>query len=450
MEFYFYKICAILIGSSTLFLAYFSKRIVGIWLNPGSIFSLFWGVYILVPLTVVWDVPINPFSILYIIIFILLFIIPASLFNWKAAIKMNANKNEISIFSSRYFFYIFISFSTLSLLGCIMGMKIQGIPFSLNIIKLAGAYASKRYAGELTSTFYSQIGIFMAYPTAIVGGLIWNMSHGAKKQGILLISFAPSIFVMLMQSSKGMLFLALSLFIGAILVGKIYKNEFNIFNIKTFRYWLIYFLLLLPLVVTSFFSRGLHSIKDKHILINKLLKYILSYSSGHLYAFSDWFSDRYFNDGLFDYVQQEFEMGFYTFMSIFRLFGEHRAIPMGIYEEQFHHGYFIKTNIYTAFRGLVVDFTLIGSLIFSLVLGYIINLSFFLLLKSTKNIISISFFIFFCGFCYQSYIISIFTWTSITANIFFICFVLFFVINYDSFFLLETLKTPLLNNSREK
>lgn len=174
----------------------------------------------------------------------------------------------------------------------------------------------------------------------------------------------------------------------------------------------------------TFVARGLQTVTDPNIIIDRIVLYSISYSSGHLYAFSDWFSDRYAEASIFPHIQEEVTFGFYSLMSFFKLLGDDREVRTGIYDV-YYESLHLKTNIYTAFRGMITDFSLLGSLVIALVLGFICNFFFYRLLCCRNNPFYIVFFIFFVGFTYQTYVISTFTW--ITIPVVFVVSTLFFL-----------------------
>ena len=227
----------------------------------------------------------------------------------------------------------------------------------------------------------------------------------------------PSILVMLLQSAKGLFFLSSAFFAGSWLVTRIFQNDFRFPQISLFQ-GIAAFLVLSTFVITSFISRI-------GVDFNTLRFYIASYSSGHLYAFSDWFSHRYFEiySGN-NYEQLNLEGGFYTFMAFFKAFGDSRNVPIGIYDEFFEIPGLLQTNIYTVFRGLISDFGLFGSLIFATFVGLVSNAVFYVLFANKHSPLAIVFFIYSVGFLYQTYIVSSLSWLSIPVSFFLTIFIL--------------------------
>jgi len=407
LELLFYKIAALLFSLLIAVNAYCAKRIVGVWINPVSLFSLFWTLYTVLPLLVGWPLMINPLSVFYIYLVNLALLASLFLFDWKYALIANSNKPfAAKIFAHRYWTVAFSALGIVSPLMMLKGMGAQGFSLSsdMNLLEFAGTYANARYTSELEKNIFSQLGLLLAYPLAAIGGLLWPIKKGGTKFFIIAASFFPSLISMLLQSSKGHLFLSAAIFFGGVLITRLYDKKYTIFTTKAVYNTLRVLVILSPIVIISFLSRGLqnYSFEDALPIVGR---YLAGYSSGHLYAFSDWFSDRYLNFSIQSYYQEDLTAGFYTFMSLFQLFGDERYVPLGIYDEFFQHDY-MKTNIYTIFRGLLIDFGLVGSLLFVLVAGASVNFFFYRLLVDKRNSLAIALFIYFLAIAYQSYIIS--------------------------------------------
>ena len=103
---------------------------------------------------------------------------------------------------------------------------------------------------------------------------------------------------MLLQSAKGLFFFSIFLFFGGMLVSRVYNKNYTLVGFKDFRFLLLYGLLILPILIFSFLSRGIYQLDDTALMINRLRYYLVTYSSVHLPAFSDWFSERYFANAL--------------------------------------------------------------------------------------------------------------------------------------------------------
>lgn len=383
----------------------------GVWFHPAPLLSASWVVYTSIPLMVGVGYPFNPAGLAYITVFILLFASSTFLFKWTPALqKCECIRLRAEILSSRFLTYTFWLLIILSLSLHALDVVLQGFSLSADILTIGGQYAERRYTGTLNVNTYAKIALLASFQSAIIGGIIFGRRktlHG--KIFVLTIAFLPSSAVMLLQSAKGLFFLSAAYFIGGWLVTRAYENDFHIPRIP-FTTGLISLASALALVIFSFIARVGFD-------FDVLRYYLASYSSGHLYAFSDWFSDRYFGATDFgSYDQPILESGFYTFMGLFQALGDTRSMPIGIYDEFFEVPELLTTNIYTAFRGLISDFGLFGSLVFGAFSGLCSNIAFYYLLSSKNSPFSCAIFIFSIGLIYQSYIISSLIWISIPAS----------------------------------
>ena len=431
-EFIFIKLLLIFFSFGFLFLSWGSKKVVGYWLNPSSIFSLFWFLYTFIPLSLAFPVPIEFFGIMYIFLFNFLFVSSVCIFNWKFAFNKNLEKRSASdVFDTLFLRFCFYVVSAISIVSLVIGVSIQSglnvFDFFVNPLIFAGDYASKGYGGGLQESMVAKLGLSTSYIVVIIGGVLFG--SGGRRKHILFLSFTPSLLVMLLQSAKGLFFYSFFVFLAGILISQIYNKNYSLLEINGIKKTIRYSFLVLPVVIMSFLARGLQSVSDLDIIIYRIVRFSISYSSGHLYAFSDWFSDRYFTASIFPHKQEEITYGWYSLMSFFRLFGSEKKADLGVYTVYYEHPFYLKTNIYTVFRGLITDFSLFGSLVVALFLGLICNLFFYRLLCSKNNPFYIVFFIFFVGISYQSYIISTLMWPTIPVVFVTLC--LFFSVYFS-------------------
>lgn len=408
-----------------------SKRIVGSWINAASIFSLFWFAYTTVPLVFAWEVPINLGAVFYIVLFNVLFASSVMLFNWNAALQENRNKVSAHVaFGSPFLVRVLLVSSVFTILCSFQGMRLQGVEFTGNIFQFAGNYAALRYANALTENIYSKLGVLLNFFVIVLGGLIWGAARGKRlKWIVLLATFAPVLLLMITQSAKGPFLLSLAMFLGAVLVTHVYDKKYYLVDKQSGRVLAKWGVACFALVMVTFLSRGVDREGGIESIFHTLWEYLLSYSSGHLYGFADWFSGRYFDDSMIPYDSSDSTYGFYSFMSFFRMFGDDRPVPLGVYEEVFDYQGILVTNVYTAFRGLITDFSLAGSLLVGWFAGFFCNWVSFGLYKKTRGAFFVVAFVYFFGFAYQSFVISTFTWASVPAS--FIMLVAFFSIYFS-------------------
>ena len=86
------------------------------------------------------------------------------------------------------------------------------------------------------------------------------------------------------------------------------------------------------------------------------VNYFTSYAFAHIYAFADWFS--WYTGGEYSQVYTRYDLsyGVLHIHPLFNLAGYSHDLPHGVYDEFFRYEGVLGTNIYTHYRGLIIDF----------------------------------------------------------------------------------------------
>ena len=188
------KLLAIFFGLSMLVIYNHAKLLTKASLSPASIFSMAWFLFTIFPLVLLFHVPINSLSILYILVASLLLLLSATPFNWRFAIDKNSNKKFTSFAFDSNFLSLVIYFcvsAALVLSFAVMiinGFSIEQIIFDL--IATSGKYAHVRATDGLE---YGLIGIFsilLTYLPPVLGGL---RSLAERKGFFFGLSMIPSM-----------------------------------------------------------------------------------------------------------------------------------------------------------------------------------------------------------------------------------------------------------------
>jgi oligosaccharide repeat unit polymerase len=424
---------SLLLSVLIILTGYCASRWAKTWLVPGAIFSIFWFGYTFFPILFLYGMPINVYAMGYIFIAVFCFVLPTFLVTWRGALIANKRKVELGVrleFHARFLSYAFYIVQMLVIVILVLDILAQGFTFGnivFNLMETSSQYISMRYSDEIRLTLLARVGTVLMYVGVMLGGLIFCASRRRKsKLFTLFFCLFPSLIVMVVQGAKGALFLCAVFFYSTFLMYRLCSGNLSLTDKKINKNAAVAAMIIFPAIVSSFLSRGLYGY-DIDYVIEKLFAYFASYAFAHLYAFSDWFSFYIGDLCLMDYQQVDgYYFGFYTFMSAFRLFGSTMVIPPGVFEEYFRYEN-LQTNIYTFFRGLVLDFGILGSFCFMFVLGLISTLSFYCLLRLHRPFLLISFFAVMAGFYYSSFIISVFIWNSI-----FFTFIIFAAILYGN------------------
>lgn len=416
------KIVAIVFSLLILLTAWCYARSSKSWLLPGIVFSVFWFLYTFLPLVFLPNVPVNYEAILYIFLFCQAFMLSGLFFDWKKAdfvLRKNSSPySHIEYINSgfiRWSFSFMQFFVVFSILYDVVnqGFSLKDIVFDL--MSTSSSYIALRYSGTLQESIITRLGTVFTYVGVMLGGFVFCFSNSNFRKFI--IAFAallPSVMLMVIQGAKGALFLCMFLFYGSIIVYRLHNGDTSLTNKKTNKVFFYALLFLIPAIISSFLSRGLYD-QNADYVIEKLKMYIMSYAFAHLYAFSDWFYAYLGGDSImyFADTNNESEYGFYTFMAVFKTLGFEKYVPPGVFEEYYFYRNVIKSNIYTMYRGAILDFGILGSLVFSFVFGFVLNLIYYLIHVVRNPLFFISIYVAMFGFYYTSFIISIFIWNSL-------------------------------------
>lgn len=409
------KIVCLFLSIGMLLTAYAAKRASGSWLLPACIYSIAWFLFTVIPIVFLPQVPLSPLAVGYILVTCIAFSIPAAVTKWDSVVPF-IESSDSSLFDRPFLRISFYTFAALTFVSLVVSSVAQGISLSAltsNFFEVSNSLIADRYNQTTASSIFTQVSNVSSYVTVCLAGLVFpGYTTWVSKLRTLVIAMTPSLLVMAIFGAKGMIFLCIAMFYAGTLVRRLRIGDHRLVDKGTFAKAGIASLVILPFLTISFLARGLYEGGGQIGVADGLLRYFASYSSAHLYAFSDWFS---WNIGLGSaqfYAAENATGGFYTFMSIFQFFGDDRVVPPGVYVEYFQYDWYLQTNIYTIFRGLIVDYTIIGSIFVMMAIGALSNAIFVSMLRNPYASWSIAFYLCFAGFAYTSFIISLLIWNS--------------------------------------
>lgn len=422
------KILSIVFSVLILFNGIYYRLKIGTWMNPASLFSLFWFLYTFIPLVCLFYVYANFLAVFYILLCVLVFSISANFYHWSR--KPMISSSTIIQFDTTLLRITFLVSLIIAISGNIYQVLNQDISIEqifTDIILVGSEIASKRYAEEIEVSAFGQLGIFSSYISIIIGGLMYGNTESKGLKKVTFLAFLPFLIILLTQSQKGLIILGFFLFLGGIMVNKLMKRDFVVFTSGFLKRMSIIFVTSILLMGVSFLSRGGANSDYVEFAKEKLLDKFASYSMGHLYAFSAWFTQYMGGISNFKFDVSTGHLGKYTFMFLWKL-GGYKHEVLGVYDEYFVFGNTYKSNIYTIFRGLIMDFGSIGALVLFFLIGFIFNNLFYTFIEIKTSVMLTLSLIFLVGFIYMSWIISILIWSNIPV-VFFVLYIILVVNN---------------------
>lgn len=408
IEIFLLRVLSLLFGLGMFAQAYALRRKDGSWIMPATIFAIYWGAMTVVPVILVQDAaPTAGAFVAFLMV---------SMFSIGTVMvpigNVNPTPQRVGLYDTR-FLYAMLAGTAVLALGCLLiNSSMQGIDLDrLFTLEAAAEYTESRYGGDLVANIFIQIATTLSYVAAtICGSLIGN--SGRKRPFLIFLGLSPTLFVLVTQSAKGSLLLSGALIAAGHFARSIDARESHLMSKKSLRILLFYLIAIFPLLMISFLARGAFEDVSSSEVAFQMYRYLLSYTSGHIFAFDDWMNFYWGNGSSIVYTSLEVSPGFYTLMSIFRAFGDQTFVPLGTYDEYYSLNDVLQTNVYTMYRGLITDFTFGGAMLFMMLSGVLAQMSYRMMLKAGPNIIATVCFVVFVGATQQSAYISLFQYNS--------------------------------------
>lgn len=371
-------------------------------LNPFSFYITLWTFYTLVPVLLLFEYSISVYTSLYILVCNILFVLPSILL---PKIHINYKSfTDIKFLERATFILIGVS-----ILFILIHLYLNGytlIDYIAEPLRTTGRLVSAKYNETLNRSIFSIFSTLVIYPNSFLSGYIYASN---KNKLFLYFYLVPVLMYFIIFGNKGFLFLSLILYVSGFILANYETGTTVQISKKLVLKGSVGIALILTMVILAFVSRA--SSMEGDALKNYLIKGIRSYSIAHLYAFDDYFKYKIGEEHLMTYIEDENKMFYFTFKSMYNLAGHEGNIPHeGIYAETFDNDY-VKSNIYTHFRGIIQDIGIMGSFVFFSFLGYIFNIILSTKYKYKPILATITWYIIF-SYAYSSFIISNMIWIS--------------------------------------
>jgi oligosaccharide repeat unit polymerase len=368
-------------------------------LTPALFYGLFWFFISSLAVLNYGIFPIHPLTLIYVISSFLMLLFAHILLNSKFILsKLSINpQRKYNLYWNKLIIIMGFFFGIFAIITIIFahGFSISDIFSPSKIILLSNeAYASK-VKGEFSMPLLYTIFISIFYSSCIFAGI--QYSNNIKSSRIVFLPFVVGILVMLVETTKAPFLYSLILWMGGYFSAKVFEGSSELFS-KKFKKLIkkFFFAIILLFLISKINRYNLLEDSSNNIVPILLMKFQI-YFFGGLSAFSEWFLNIY------SISLSEIGFGRYTF----GLFDKER----GVFSDVMEFGNNYHTNIYTYFRHIIVDFGVIGSLMFHFLIGVFISLV-YRLVRSGCHIfiplLAISY-----TFTMWSFIISIFIYQTI-------------------------------------
>ena len=355
------------------FIGIFNRINLKSWLAPATIFSMLWFSLLSTTLFVAPELPIYSFGVWY-ILGISLALTMGSLLVPNNTLPDSEKYNTIE--SVKLFFFtrsnlillVIAIFCLISIVGIfvllLFGVKRYGLSFNMfSIISLPGQLYDDRDAGILLIHWYIRYLTYFIMPSSLLGGILIPFENYPRK----IICYSPIILAILIgmvYTTRASILLSIILFISGLfssyIILKIDENYFS-----SFRSLINFASLLVFLLFSWVFLQWLRGGVDSEFIFYPIINSIKSAVLGSSTVFTTW---------LQNYKQYSLAFGLYTFAGPMDIIGFNNR-QLGFYSEfiSLPNGY---SNIYTAFRGLIHDFSITGSIFICFFIGIFAQLSY--------------------------------------------------------------------------
>ncbi len=260
----------------------------------------------------------------------------------------------------RLFTLAVVGFSLLSVIGSISEIYSYGFDLSWllsakKILQMSNEVANMRYAGIEVPAIVTLLET-QKYIASLVGGYYLLRADGKARRALCFLPVFPIVLNVLVENTKAGVIACLLLFCIGFAIGYVTKYH-RMIRFTTGQAVLVCSLgglVLLFLVFAMMIRTGHIDAEAFHAVSEKFIVYAF----GNVKAFDIWLSRVYSFHG--------WEFGINTFMAPFHVLGLVTR-QQGVYD--YVPG--ATSNVFSAYRGVIEDFGLVGGLAFVFLLGFL-------------------------------------------------------------------------------
>lgn len=347
-------------------LAAYGRILRGTWLHPAAFPPLVWSTFVLASFVVAPEHEVSGLAVWIILGLILSAFMGSSLIEMRTLRIQRATIPQPKLIRRLLLCVLFFSAAATAsvVLFTVTSLSEYGLPPSFpGLLALGHAVSVDRYSGVQEPAIVRALWTWI-FPAAVLGSVTFELAKTRLEKCLSLAAFVPALMSGFVETTRAALLIPLCCWLGSFFSMKIYSlgETYRLFNRRT-----LLGLGMLAILLSSVFF-GLDAVRvftpEKDFVAEADLTRFKAYSVGSLSLFSNWI-DHQESPPPSTYGGQTFR----SFFELVRLRDRQLdpVVPLRGGGE---------TNISTAFRGLIQDFTLPGALLVCLVLGYAGSLAF--------------------------------------------------------------------------
>ncbi|GAB6467725.1 MULTISPECIES: O-antigen polymerase [Bacillus] len=356
------------------------------WSNPAYLFTVYWSIFIIAALIAFrnyyeWDY----ISLLWIIFSCILFGgghalgYSFSVRNYLDKDGLDSGKSVSKVLSKISWKFILLCI-IIGLLRTIFEVFKNGFSLEVfynfnSLLDMNADMATQRYlGGGGAQSPLMQLMLISVYVAPLCGGYAFVYAENKMKRIMCLLTFVPIISDVLITNAKAGFIAAIFLWLSGFLVAylELHKKSpqikigmaIKIIMIGIAIFSLLYFSMLLRI--------GDLSASTREVVSSKFITYAL----GHMPAFDYWFAHHA--------MDSNYSFGKYTFIGLLESIG-FSIREQGLFTDVVHVANGMYTNVFTVFRGIILDYGIIGGLLFFLIFGMISGYVYKNVLSKRKN-----------------------------------------------------------------
>jgi len=347
-----------------LLLACVARMLAGNWLTPGPFALLTWSVYLVVPLAIAPEYKVPAIGPWVILLLVLCLAIGADL--GVGADSRRSSKAAMHGAPVQSLLRLSLFLSGLSLLGVLYSAAKALTDYSLGLsvpglLALGHLLSVERYTGQ-QPPFLVRALVIWVFSSALLGGITYVKARTRPERLLCFAALFPALLFSLIQAARSNTLTVIVLWLSGYLAMRIIvKGGPN--SLVSRKGILVAAASIMAALSFYFVVDALRSHdKGEEIQVETDWGRAKASSLGYLAVFSHWANGA---DGI-----SGFHAGFgvYTFGGLFDLTGLHPR-QVGVYGQSLSLDG-DDSNIYTAFRGLIEDFSLLGAIVFCILMGF--------------------------------------------------------------------------------
>jgi oligosaccharide repeat unit polymerase len=334
------------------------------WLAPSAFVGLTWSVYVVVPLLVAPEFPMPSLGIWVLLSLVLSIQMGASLMAGNA--QSNQGIRAVAGLNSgllRKMEKAIIVFAVMATVGTVyLGWRTtQENDLTLSgvgLLAIGSLLSVARYSGE-NEPFIFRVLYVWVYPAALLGGVAFAFASSRKSKLICFAAAIPAFVYVFLETAKAAALFVVCCWLAGYMAMKVVKGHerFRLLNRKTL---IVAVMCVIACTVLFVVTEAIRSrSKYQGLVIAPDSVRMKAAAFGYLSAFSQWMSAS---------KSESLGFGTYTFGGVFEFAGIHPR-ALGIFTSSVTLPGLEENNVYTAFRGLIEDFSYPGAIAICVGLG---------------------------------------------------------------------------------